>query len=46
MASEKKTQYERLEAKIQGLKTRLLDSHEISQRKYKVLKEQMIRVAA
>ena len=46
MATEKKTQYERLEAKIQGMKTRMLDAQEISQRKYKVIKEQMIRVAA
>jgi chemotaxis receptor (MCP) glutamine deamidase CheD len=45
MATEKKTQYERLESKLFSLKQRLRDHSDIGDKKYKVVKEQLCKVS-
>ena len=45
MATEKKTQYERLESKLHSLKQRIRDQQEIGDKKFKVVKEQLCKVS-
>ena len=45
MASEKRTQYERLESKLAIMRTKLNDTSEGATRKFGVLKEQMVKIA-
>jgi hypothetical protein len=45
MACEKRTQYERLESKLQALRGRLSDQGEATSRKFNVIKDQLVKIS-